>query len=551
MTAREILDLGAERIETELRDQPVVRGRLLGLLGKVYDSLGEWDRAIPLLEEAVELGRTLRGEREDTADPSNLEVALCALGRTYGRQDRSDEAIALCREAVEVAAAAHGVESTPYAYCLNNLAFQLTRASAHDEARVAVERALELRREILGPKHEDVAWSFYQHAHLLRTIGELGRSREQYEKARAIWEEVLPENHPQIAMCLIDISLLLTDLEEYDAALECAERALEIREKTLGPEHPKVADTLNDIGFLHWRKGDLPGARRCFYEAVEVQRAARGPVDPMLLTRLYRVAFIASKMGRTDEEEAVLLDVLELARTHHADSPLVVAQALKKLGMHYGQRYRDNDARPYLEEATEIYEQSGQFQVEELLSMRHVLATTLFVEGDAREAIAVNEQILGIVQERPELAKTNPLFTRWDIGLAMVRLGRLEEAEAHFRELLAEAEQAYGVNAFFPWNIRWLLGHCRFGLGFEEEAQALYDAVLGVDEESLGPDTSWFRLRQAEHHAAGGRIEKARASLRAALDAGVKVRAGQLALLINPRLSQEVREELLLEIERR
>ena len=35
------------------------------------------------------------------------------------------------------------------------------------------------------------------------------------------------------------------------------------------------------------------------------------------------------------------------------------------------------------------------------------------------------------------------------------------------------------------------------------------------------------------------------------LDAGVKVRAGQLALLINPRLSQEVREELLLEIERR
>lgn len=183
--------------------------------------------------------------------------------------------------------------------------------------------------------------------------------------------------------------------------------------------------------------------------------------------------------------------------------------------------------------------------------MRHAVATTLFVGGDAREAIAVSEQILAIVQERPELARANPLFTRWDIGLAMVRLGRLEEAEALFRELLSEAEKAYGVNAFFPWNVRWLLGHCRYGLGFEEEAQVFYDAVLGVDQETLGPDLHWFRLRQAEHHAAGGRIEEARAALHAALDAGLKLRFGQLALLINPRLSQEVREELLLEIDRR
>ncbi len=49
VTAREILETGVERIENELQDQPLVRARLMGTMGSVYDSLGLHADARPLL----------------------------------------------------------------------------------------------------------------------------------------------------------------------------------------------------------------------------------------------------------------------------------------------------------------------------------------------------------------------------------------------------------------------------------------------------------------------------------------------------------------------
>ncbi|NIN70410.1 MAG: protein kinase, partial [Gemmatimonadetes bacterium] len=45
ITAREILDRGAERIETELGDQPLVRADLMNTMGVVYKSLGLYEAA--------------------------------------------------------------------------------------------------------------------------------------------------------------------------------------------------------------------------------------------------------------------------------------------------------------------------------------------------------------------------------------------------------------------------------------------------------------------------------------------------------------------------
>ena len=50
VTAREILDRGATKIEQDLKDQPLVQARLMSTMGRVYDSLGLYDQALPLQE---------------------------------------------------------------------------------------------------------------------------------------------------------------------------------------------------------------------------------------------------------------------------------------------------------------------------------------------------------------------------------------------------------------------------------------------------------------------------------------------------------------------
>ncbi len=53
ITAREILDRGASRIERELGDQPAIQATLMDTLGTVYTSLGLYDPAARLVREAV------------------------------------------------------------------------------------------------------------------------------------------------------------------------------------------------------------------------------------------------------------------------------------------------------------------------------------------------------------------------------------------------------------------------------------------------------------------------------------------------------------------
>src|SRR4051812_7147157 len=67
VTARELLDRGAERIRHELRDQPAGRARLLDTIGLIDHKLGLYAQARPLLEEAVAIRRRLPGAAVDLA----------------------------------------------------------------------------------------------------------------------------------------------------------------------------------------------------------------------------------------------------------------------------------------------------------------------------------------------------------------------------------------------------------------------------------------------------------------------------------------------------
>lgn len=61
VTAREVLDRGAARVQLELASQPDVQAEMLRVIGDLYRQLGLLDQAAPLLEQALGLARTLHG----------------------------------------------------------------------------------------------------------------------------------------------------------------------------------------------------------------------------------------------------------------------------------------------------------------------------------------------------------------------------------------------------------------------------------------------------------------------------------------------------------
>jgi len=534
LTARDVLDRGAERIRSELEDQPAVRGRLLAILGKVYQSLGQQEEAVALLEEAVAVGRSLRSGGAE-GDPSNLELALPMLARLEVARGEREAAVALGREAAELARDVHGEESTQYATSLNNLGYQLSMMRQFDEARQLVEQGLAIREKQLGPEHVDVGWSHYQLAWIFNVSGEKERALDEFDLASTIWEKALPENHPQVATVHRDYSHALREQGRFEEALVQAGKALAIQEKTLGPEHPELAQTYEDVGHLHWRTGDFTEARRCQAAAVEAHVTALGEADASVLDELFTLAHMNRLLGDADGEEAAFVRALGLAREHHSGSPELVG-ALARLGLFYGFQERPDEAIPLLEESVRLDRNPPEKWSDPVAVALHLLTTEPWRDG-GDDSLAW--RIIGETAGMLSWVRADDIL----LGENLIRLGRYTEAESYLRMLLPTAWHNKGT--FVSWNIRWLIAHCRYQLGHWEEAEALYDEVVGADPAGLGPDIAWLHLRQAERFASVGRLDDAFPLLDAALDAGLTVEDCRKAITLNPDQGQAERLYLL------
>src|SRR5690606_19543082 len=73
MTARELLAQGVERVGT-LEREPAVQAELLDALGNVYSSLGLFDEARALLEQALAKRRALHGAEHEEVATSTVSL---------------------------------------------------------------------------------------------------------------------------------------------------------------------------------------------------------------------------------------------------------------------------------------------------------------------------------------------------------------------------------------------------------------------------------------------------------------------------------------------
>jgi len=91
ITAREILDKGADRIKAELTEQPEVQASLMDAIGQVYAGLGLYDNAQALLEGALHTRRErLPADRGPIAESLNN---LGALLSARGNFDQAEQAL--------------------------------------------------------------------------------------------------------------------------------------------------------------------------------------------------------------------------------------------------------------------------------------------------------------------------------------------------------------------------------------------------------------------------------------------------------------------------
>ncbi len=195
LTARQILDSGAERLQKEFKGHPEVQAELMNKVGLLYEKLGMFDQAESLIRQALNTRRSLLGG-------SHLGVAesLQGLGVVLTDKGEYGEAETHLRDALAMHRKLLGSEHADVADDLNDLGLMLQYKGQSDEAEKCFREALAMHRKLLGNEQPGVAGDLNNLAMVLQAKGQLDEAEKLYREALAMSRKLKGNEHPDVAL---------------------------------------------------------------------------------------------------------------------------------------------------------------------------------------------------------------------------------------------------------------------------------------------------------------------------------------------------------------
>jgi serine/threonine protein kinase/tetratricopeptide (TPR) repeat protein len=328
-TVRNILDAGAERVQKELGDQPELKAEMLAVIGRVYQRLGLLDRAKPLLEEALVLGRSASSETPQ------LAYTLTELG-------------VLLRERGDAAG------SIPL-----------------------LEEGLAMRRRLLGNEDKDVAVTLVELGRAFEDAGQPERAEPLFREALATRQRIFGEDHRETSTSKAELALLLRERGDLTAAEPLFRQALETSRKVLTEDHPNVGSGWNNLGLTLLDKGDFAGAESMFRRALAIRRKNFGDRHPSLSVSLGNLAAALREQGRYDEAEATLNEALDAVRGAPGTADIDLARLMFSLGKVHLARHDAARAEPILRQALAHHQRAAAPDNWRLAATKSALAEAL------------------------------------------------------------------------------------------------------------------------------------------------------------------------------
>jgi serine/threonine-protein kinase len=376
LTAEEILDRGAGRIDKAMAAQPEQKARLQVVLGEIYMSLGNFPAALRQIEPAVNALRSMSTDKEALAHALRIFAQV-----SYFAGDNR-KAVALGNEAesylvgqnpavLEERALVHLVRTqaervlgdTEGADADSALAIREIRQSGRDdsvsaakihstrgsiladrghyrEAIVQHTLAVETFREQLGSDNIQTMYEQIALGWLLVYVGDLDEAQSLIEPAVAKERELLGDSY-QLANAMLTLGELYRERDEFERAVSTLTEAKAMFASTVGRKHWRYAWALVQLGGAELGKGESTNALASLDESLDVMRSIMPADSPALAEPHLGLADVFISLGRYEEAETHSIAALDLIRAKLSPDHSDIVRALYQLGL---ARSRSGDA---------------------------------------------------------------------------------------------------------------------------------------------------------------------------------------------------------------
>ena len=342
VTAREVLDEGARRIEGELKDQPEVQATLMTSMGNAYLGLGLAKLAKPMLEKSLVIRRRLFG-----AEAAETAESLTAMGEAELVLGEYPQAEAHFSEAALARTRLLGTENAGVAQALDGVARARWRRGSYDSAAAAAQSAIDTYRALGGHAAEL--------SNGLSRLAVIRVSSGRYPEADSLLREALgqartvygPEDR-RVAQLMNNLGLVLTAEKKFTEAESNLRGALTILKKLLGPRHPQVATSTTALATLLQQQHKYAEGEPLFRESLLTYQSLFGDQHPETAGMMTQLAWVLADQGKCAEAEALTTRSRELLQHLYPKGHWGIAHTESILGQCLAARGKDREAEPLL-----------------------------------------------------------------------------------------------------------------------------------------------------------------------------------------------------------
>jgi serine/threonine-protein kinase len=439
VTAREILDQGARRLDADLSDQPALQANLLGVMGRVYSSLGFYEPAGQLLERSRTLLR-----RQHAGDDADLARVLSDLSSVRKSQGAYDGAIALARESLEMQRRLYGGDHAEVSVTLHRLGSAVLDEGRPAEAEPLFQEALAMRRRLHGDAHPEVVSSLIALTNLSFDTGDYALAESRAREALAIARTLPGDSFPVVPWSMANLAAVVRTRGRNAEAIDLLGEALRLFRARLGDQHPELAPFLRTLATALQDVGRTREAVETFERTLQIERASLGPEHHEVAKTTHDLADLLRKEGRFAEAEV-----------HYRGCLAILGKTLPSTHVHVGRATTS-------------------------------LGLVLVDQGEYAEAESSFRSALSILEGG--LPPGHDLIAKAQVGLGRALLGQRRLAEA--QALLAGATDVYrkkfGAADVRTAEAMLALAECLTARGRPQEARALARESLPALVEALG-----------------------------------------------------------------
>ncbi len=474
ITARELLDRGAQKINQELSAQPDVKATMLKVIGDVYTNLGLFDKSEPLLKEALKIRKEINNNGIEEAK------SLRDLGQLYTFEGKYSKADSLLSKALDIYAINSAKEDNDYGWILgdlawvfksrgnyskselyykkaievlkkdkesgnedlltmmNNFALELHEEGKYDEAEKMFKETLRLQKEIYGSKpHPEISTTTYNLAELLRDRGKYDEAEEMFKTSLAMDTKLSGSENPDVAYSLQGLASVYKIKGNFNEAQKLFFKVLNMRKKFLGDNHPDVAYALSNLGLLYYAEEKYDASRNYYEMALLLHKKLNGPNHPSVAICLNKLGLINYKKGNYKKAEGQIRQSMRIEEKSIGKKNLTYASDLLTLAF-IKSAFKDNDSIAILskEVVKTAKESMGTDKSPFLAGCYNGIAELALKVNNYKKADSLYNQSLNMYKQIVGADNLNTINTSFDYAKLLIKIDSLNKATEIVRKNL-------------------------------------------------------------------------------------------------------------------